>query len=128
MENLDFDVAMLALNPAGYINYADIVLPVAKEKNVGIIAIKVVRDLKGKDATAKELLEYAWTKNHVSSALTGYYGLNTLKENIKLAIEYGENNQISLDARELEHRLVSYAGPHALCWAKPGYEDGGIIV
>ena len=127
LENLDFDVALLALNPTGYRNYSEIVLPIAQQKNVGVVGIKVVRDLIGKDATAKELLEYAWTTNHVASTLIGHYGMNTLKENIKLAIEYGKKKQVSLDVRELESRLAAYAGPHALCWARPGYKDGGII-
>ena len=128
LENLDFDVVLLAMNPTGYRNYAEIALPVARQKGVGVIAIKVVRDLIGPDATARELLEYAWTTNHVSSALIGHYGMKTLKENIKLAMDYGKNNPVSLDMQELESRLASYAGPHALCWARPGYEDGGITV
>ena len=128
LENLDFDVAMLALNPTGYRNYAEVALPVARKKRVGVIAIKVLRDLVGKDATARELLEYAWTKNHVDAALVGHYGLNTLKENIKLARKYGQTQKVALDVEELESRMAAYAGPHALCWARPGYEDGGIVI
>lgn len=127
LENLDFDIAMLAMNPTKYRNFAEIALPVAKRKNVGVTTIKVLRGLIGKDATAEELLEYVWTENHVSSAMIGHYGLNVLKENIKLAINYGKKNQLALDKDDLENRLASYAGPHALVWARPGYEDAGII-
>jgi len=128
LEHLDFDVALLALNPTRYRNYGEIALPVAQEKNVGVISIKVLRDLVGKDATAEELLAYSWKTHHVSTALIGHYGLDILKENIRHAIEYGKKNQLALDMKELEKRLASYAGPHALCWARPGYEDAGITV
>lgn len=128
LENLDFDTAMLAMNPTKYRSFAEIALPVAKRKNVGVTSIKVLRGLIGKDATAEELLEYVWSENHVSSAMIGHYGLNVLKENINLAIKNGKKNQLVLDKEALENRLASYAGPHALVWARPGYEDAGIIV
>jgi aryl-alcohol dehydrogenase-like predicted oxidoreductase len=128
MENLDFDVVLLAMNPTKYRNYGEIALPVARKKNVGVVAIKVLRDLVNKDATAKELFEYAWTTHHVSTALVGHYGMNILEENIQIAKEYGKNNQLSLEKKELEERMAAYAGPHALCWARPGYVDGGIII
>ncbi len=128
LENLDFDTALLAMNPTKYRSFAELALPVAKRKNVGVATIKVLRGLIGKDATAEELLEYVWTENHVSSAMIGHYGLDTLKENIKLAIKNGKRNQLALDKDALENRLASYAGPHALVWARPGYEDAGIVV
>lgn len=128
LENLDFDVAMLATNPTQYGNYAEVAIPVAKAKNVGIIAIKVVRGLVGNDVTAKELLEYAWTTNHVDTAMIGHFEMETLEENIKLALNYGKTSKIEIDIDELEARMASYAGPHALPWARPGYIDGGIVV
>jgi predicted aldo/keto reductase-like oxidoreductase len=128
LENLEFDVAMLAVNATRYRNYVSVALPVAQEKGVGVIAIKTVRDLVGKDATAKELLEYVWTTDHIATALVGHYGLDVLKANIALAEEFGKNNQVSLDVAELEARMAAYAGPHALCWARPGYDDAGIVV
>jgi predicted aldo/keto reductase-like oxidoreductase len=105
-----------------------VALPVARKKGVGVIAIKVVRDLVGKDAMPRDLLEYVWTTDHVATAMVGHYGLDTLKENIKLAEEFGKTKGMSLDVAELEARMSAYAGPHALCWARPGYEDRGIIV
>jgi predicted aldo/keto reductase-like oxidoreductase len=128
MENLDFDAVLLAMNPTKYRNFSEIALPVAKRKNIGVATIKVLRGLVGKDATAEELLEYIWTENHVASAMIGHYGLNVLKENIKLAINNGKENQLVLDKDALENRLVSYAGPHALVWARQGYKDAGITV
>lgn len=128
LEELEFDVAMLAMNPTKYGNYADIALPVAQKKNVGVITIKVLRGLIGKGATVKELFEYIWETNKIATANIGHVGTETLEENIKLAIEYGKNNFPTVDHKELEARLAPFAGPHALPWARPGYVDGGLIV
>lgn len=126
--NLDFDIAMLAINPTKYRSYATIAVPVAMEKNVGVIAIKVMRDIVGKAAKPVELFEYVWTESNVAAAMVAHTGIKTLEENIKLAVSYGKKTVASVDRLEIENRLASYAGPHALSWARPGYRDGGIIV
>ncbi len=126
--NLDFDIAMLALNPTKYRSFASVAIPVAREKNVGVIAIKVMRDIIGKDANAGELFEYVWTEGNVAAAMVAHTGMKTLEENIKIAVKYGKNMKTGVDRKEIETRLASYAGPHVLCWAQPGYRDGGIIV
>ncbi len=128
LEHLDFDVALLAMNATQYGDYAKIALPAARKKNVGVIAMKVMRNLVGEDATAEELFEYAWTQKGVASAVVAHYGMKPLKENIKLARKFNIDVQSSLKRSELENRMSKYAGPHALCWAQPGYRDGGIIV
>jgi predicted aldo/keto reductase-like oxidoreductase len=126
--NLDVDIAMMAINPTKYRSYASIAIPAANEKNVGVIAIKVLRDIVGKDAKTSELFDYVWGEAHVNSAMIGHTGIKTLEENIKLALKYGKKELASVDRADLEKRLVAYAGPHALSWARPGYRDGGIIV
>jgi aryl-alcohol dehydrogenase-like predicted oxidoreductase len=126
--NLEFDIAMLAINPTKYRNYATVTVPVAKEKGVGVVAIKVMRDIVGKDAKPSELFEYVWTESHVAAAMVGHTGMKNLEDNIKMAVKYGKKAEASIDRGDLEKRLASYAGPHALSWARPGYRDGGIIV
>jgi predicted aldo/keto reductase-like oxidoreductase len=128
LEKLDLDVALLAMNPTKYGDFAEVALPVARKKNVGVMAMKVMRDIVGKEATAKELFEYAWTQEGVATALVGFYGIDILDEDIELAQNFGGEKTVSIDQKELEARLNKYAGPHALCWARPGYKDGGIIV
>ncbi len=90
--------------------------------------MKVMRNLVGEDATAEELFEYAWTQKGVASAVVAHYGMKPLKENIKLARKFNISAQSSLKRSELEGRMSKYAGPQTLCWAQPGYKDGGIIV
>ncbi|MEN8229222.1 MAG: aldo/keto reductase [Bacteroidota bacterium] len=128
LENLDFDMAMLAMNPSRWGDYPGVAFPAAIEKNVGIIAMKVVRDIVGVAASAEELLGYAWDREGVASSVVGNVGIDILKQNIGLAYARGKKSLASVDKDELESRLAPYAGPHALCWARPGYRDGGIIV
>ena len=128
LEKLDFDVLLFTMNATKYGGFAETILPVARKKNTGVIAMKVMRDIVGQDATPKELLAYAWTQPGVASATVGHWGIETLQENIRIAQEYVENPVAVLDRDELENRLESYAGPHALSWARPGYRDGDVVV
>lgn len=128
LEQLDFDITLLTMNATKYGDFAKLVLPIARKKNTGVMAMKVMRDLVGKEATPKELLEYAWTQKGVATALIGHLGLETLAENIRLSQEFSTTKFAALDRKSLESRLESLAGPHALCWAQPGYRDGAAIV
>ncbi len=127
LDNLDMDVALLAMNATRYGDFAELALPAAIKQNTGVISMKVMRNIVGKDATPRELLEYAWGQDGVSSTLIAHYGIEPLRENIQLAKEYPGKFMASVDRRELEYRMAKYAGPHALCWAQPGYTDGEYI-
>lgn len=124
LERLDLDVALLAMNPTKYGDFAETALPVAREKNVGVLAMKVMRDIVGKDATPTELLQYAWTQEGVATAAVGHYGMKVFEENLQITRDFTSVKTASLDHRELERRLAPLAGPHQLCWARPGYRDG----
>ena len=125
LEKLDFEVCLVTMNATKYGGFAETILPAAMKKNMGVIAMKLMRDIVGEAATPKELLEYAWTQEGVASATVGHWGIETLQENIRIAQAYLETPVAQVDREELENRLASYAGPHALCWARPGYRDGG---
>ena len=124
LARLDFDVVLLAFNPTRYGNFADIVLPIAREKNVGVLGMKILRDLVGTAATAKELLYYAWDLEGLTSAVVGHFGMKTLLENVSLALQYTRRQAEAINPSELECRLAPFAGPHALCWARTDYVDG----
>jgi predicted aldo/keto reductase-like oxidoreductase len=124
LDNLDIDVVLLAMNATRYGDYAKLALPSAIRQNTGVIAMKVMRNIVGKDATAQELLEYAWGQEGVASAIVAHYGIDPLTENIRLAQNYQGDFLAEVNRRELELRMAKYAGPHALCWARPGYKDG----
>lgn len=126
LEKLDFDVVLLAMNATKYGDFARIALPAALKKNTGIIAMKAMRDVVGKNATAKELLEYAWSLDRVSSVFVGHHGLQTIQENIRLAKEFSKTGISRIDRNELELRMAGLGGPHILSWTRPGYRDGGL--
>jgi len=128
LDKLDFDVVLAAMNATKYGGFADAILPVARKKNTGAIAMKLMRDIVGVAASPQELLSYAWNQEGIASATVGHWGIEALMENIQLAQQFGNEPVAQLDQEELELRLASYAGPHALCWARPGYNDGDIVV
>jgi uncharacterized protein len=124
LEKLDFDVALLAMNATKYGDFANTALPAARKKNTGVIAMKAVRDIVGKGATSKELLEYVWSQDGVAALIVGHFGLPVLQENLKLAGEFSKTGVSKINRVELESRLASLAGPHVLSWARPEYTDG----
>jgi len=124
IERLDFDIALLAMNPTGYGDFAKVALPSATEKQMGVVAMKVMRGLVGTKATAQELLAYAWNLPGVATALVGHYGPNVLGENIRLAKQLSSKGTTALNHMALERRLAREAGPHTLCWARADYYDG----
>jgi len=124
IERFDLDVALLAMNPTKYGNFAQIALPAARKKNMGVLAMKVMRDIVGKKAKANELIDYALGQEGVASACIGHFGMKILEENVQIVQDIAAAKHARIDRQELESRLAHLAGPHALCWARPDYYDG----
>jgi len=123
IEQLEFDVALLAMNPTTYGNFAQVALPAAIEKNMGVLAMKVMSNIVGVSATAEELMNYALSLDGTASACIGHYGQTVLEENAELVKNFGPTS-IRGGYGMLEKRMRHLAGPHALCWAHPNYRDG----
>lgn len=126
IEQLDFDVTLLAMNPTNYGNFIDVALPAARKKNLGTIAMKVMRDIVNDYAGPKELLEYAWEKQGVHTAVVSMTGMDPLKQNIEIASNYTEGSQSSQLGHDLEKRLAPLGESQHLVYSKPGYYDGMI--
>jgi len=125
LRKMNPDVVILTLNATKFTSMAEEALPAARQLNTGVLAMKVMRNIVGEKATARELLQYAWTEQGVATAVIGHNGIEPLEENYRLAMEFGEKGKVaSVDRKELETRLAPLAGPHALCWARPDYNDG----
>jgi len=125
IEKLPVDVAILALNATKYGNFAEIALPVAREKNVGVIAMKAIRGVE-QTAPVPELLRYDFSLPGVASTVVGHVGMQNLEENIQLACTF-KQSMTQRERQELEARVAHLAGPHALPWARPGYRDGMMV-
>ena len=129
IERLELDVALLAMNPTQYGGFVTETLPAAREKNVGVLAMKVMRDIVGESATPHELLRYALSQDGVAGALVGHHGMPTLEQNIEIVRSIAAtpaSGMRPVESRRLETRLAHLSGPHALCWARRGYVDGGL--
>ncbi len=125
---LDIDVALLAMNPTGYGAFPTVALPAAHSRGTGVIAMKVMRDLVGETAGPEELLRWAWSREGVASAVVGHASPEVFETNLAITLaSAGEDEVMSgAESRSLEARLAPRAGPHALCWARPGYRDGSL--
>ncbi len=126
LERYDVDACILALNATKYGSFAPIALPVAAEKNVGVFAMKVMRDVVGNGATPDELIHYVLGLDGVTSGCIGHFGMQTLEDNARIVREVAMSQKASVDPKEIESRLAHLAGPHALCWARHDYYDGKI--
>ncbi|MBD3288302.1 hypothetical protein GF337_05820 [candidate division KSB1 bacterium] len=127
IENLDIDVVLGVINPMGrYGNCADL-LPVTKEKNIGFLAMKTVRQLVNAQTTAKELISYALDKENVSAAVIGHHGIDKLEENISIVNEYATDTSVPYDWGALERRINKYVENRKPVWTLPGYHDGMMV-
>ena len=127
LEKLDFDVTLLALNATNYGSFVQTSLPSAIAKNVGVISMKIMRNIIDKGvARPEELLAYNWNLPGVAVNLVSQTGMEPLKQNIEIALNYGKGNYASLDGRELEQRLAYLNTPETFDWASKGYIDGMI--
>ncbi len=123
IEVLDPDVALMTLTATKYGEVAEVALPAARERNTGVIAMKVMRWVVNKGATAKELLHYDLALDGVASAMVGHASMEILEENYRNALAYGAPGEPVVDKAELEARLSPLATPDVLQWARPDYDD-----
>lgn len=125
IEKLPVDVCILAMNATKYGNFVQVALPVARQKNVGVIAMKAIRGVE-QSGTVPELLRYVWSQDGVATAVIGHVGMQNLEENLQTARSFTKN-MTRREREALEARVAHLAGPHALPWARPGYRDGMMV-
>ena len=123
LENFDIDVALLAINATKHGGYASEALPVALEKNVGVMAMKIFRNLTGEGVDVQELMNYSMSQKGVHSAMVGHYGIDILEENVRLIKAF--RAQSDMQQEKTAAKVAHLAGAHALCWARPDYRDDG---
>lgn len=116
IETFDFDTVLMALNAARHKRFGEVALPAAVKKEMGIIAMKVARDLAGTGAgraPIADLLASTWDLP-VAALIIGMETMAQLEDNIRLAQGYkaGAAKAASLAA------LNPQPG-----WMQPGYRD-----
>ena len=111
------------MNATQYGDFAKVALPAAREKNVGVVAMKLMRGLVGEGAKPADLLYYAWTQPGVASTVIGHVRMSQLEENLRHAESFSAQKAAAFDRRVLEDQVAHLAGSRALCWARSGYRD-----
>jgi predicted aldo/keto reductase-like oxidoreductase len=121
----DFDTMLIALN-----HHAERVgdmekgaIPAAAAKGMGVMVIKVIRPRETVEGIVpKDLIRYALTLEHVTSAVIGHDSLDVLKENIALLKEFKAMSPAEMEA--MSARLEPFFRGNELPWMRPGYRDG----
>lgn len=104
--------------------YEDELLPLARERKMGVIAMKTVRHAKNTDLKGTELIRYALSLEGVCVANVGLDSRAHLDENVAMAAAFKPLDAKTRTAMTL-HAQRSLAGLTAP-WDVPGYRDGGL--
>ena len=110
IEIYDFDTVLMPVNPAepAHASFIDTVLPVAHEKNMGIVAMKVYfRGLAARVPGFESMAPYfRYSLSHpVSTAVIGCNDTQQLEENVQLATSFKPMNHDEMQA------LVNHIAP-----------------
>ena len=123
INEFDFDTVLMALNPAdkNFLPFQEELLPLAKQKNMGVIAMKipargrVFRD--GGITTMKDAMSYVLTLDGVSTVIIGCDDVAQLEENVSIAANFQPLS--SNEMARLEGLTESYATDAAF------FKEGG---
>ncbi len=102
--------------------YEDELLPLARERNMGVSAMKMVRRARNADLKGSDLIRYAVGLEGVHCGVVGLDTEAHLRENLKMATGFkplSAEESASL-RRRADEALVHIPTP----WERPGYQDG----
>jgi len=102
--------------------YEDELLPMARERDMGVIAMKMVRRARNADLRGSDLIRYALSLNGVSGGIVGLDTLAHLNENIEMATNFRPMPQNEL--AELHHTAIQGLRDIPTPWEHPNYVDG----
>ncbi len=136
INTFEFDTILLALNPADphFLPFADELLPLAVEKQLGIIAMKIPARgrmfREGGVTTMQDALSYVMT-HPVSTTIVGCDNVGQLEENVSIAANF---QPLSADEMaRIEGMTASYAQDAAFFkkggagFGRRGMDDQGFI-
>lgn len=101
--------------------YEDDILPLAKEKKMGVIAMKCVRHARDADLKGSDLIRYSLSLDGVHTAIVGLDTVAHLKENAAMAANFKPMDPVA-KAKMTQDVQLALAG-HPAPWDRPGYED-----
>ncbi len=103
--------------------YEDELLPLARERKMGIVGMKTVKHARNADLVGSDLIRYALGLEGVHSVIVGLDTAAHLNENIAMATGFQplSEEQRTAMIRDSQLALAGLIAP----WDVPGYEDGG---
>ena len=102
--------------------YEDELLPLALEREMGVIAMKMVRRARDADLAGTNLIRYAVSLPGISVANVGLDTLMHLNENVAMATHF---QPLNAEERLAMHRHVTpMLAATVAPWDRPGYVDG----
>jgi aryl-alcohol dehydrogenase-like predicted oxidoreductase len=102
--------------------YEDELLPLARERDMGVVGMKTVKHARNADLKGSDLIRYALGLEGVHSVIVGLDTRGHLDENVAMATGFQplpEDQKIAM-IRESQAALAGLIAP----WDVPGYEDG----
>ncbi len=102
--------------------YEDQLLPLARERNMGVIAMKTVRWARNSDLPGPQLVRYGMSLEGVASAIVGLDSLAHLEENADMASDF-EPMAADLRSEMSEYVRGRLADLGSAPWENPGYDD-----
>lgn len=101
--------------------YEDQLLPLAKKKNMGVIAMKTVRHARNADLKASDLPRYAMSLEGVHCTIVGLDSEAHLRANAEMATNF---KPLDVGARaEMSRNVRTALHDQPAPWDMPGYDD-----
>ena len=121
----EFDTMLIAMNHyrEGANPFETTAVPAAANKDMGIIAMKVVRPREiVAGLAAEDLIKYALSLKHINCAILGTDSIATLKKNITLMKEFQPLDKERME--EIQFSLNPFFNHENVEWMLPNYQDG----
>jgi len=106
--------------------YEDELLPLARARNIGVIAMKTIRFAREGGLPAQELLRYALSLNGVSTAIVGLDSLGHLKQNAEVGSNFRPMKD--QDRAQLYKKAEAALSSRVAPWERADYLDGRIVL
>jgi aryl-alcohol dehydrogenase-like predicted oxidoreductase len=123
----DFDTMLIALNHYSGMtgDSEDHAIPIAAKKKMGILAMKAIRPRETvKDLHPEDLIRYALSLPHVTTAAVGTDSMGVLKKNIALAKNFKPLSPEEM--AKFSKGLAPFYQSRDLEWMQPSYIDGTV--
>jgi predicted aldo/keto reductase-like oxidoreductase len=116
LNRFDFETVLVPLSSVDKLlnDFGDVIFPVAKKKNVGVIAMKVLSDGRVTNFV-EDSLRYVFSLP-ISTAIVGVKSIVELKQNVEIAKNFVPMTKKEIDA--LIEKSRRYANTSVLWWKR----------